>query len=134
MRKLPKVAILLFLCHILKERKKKEVSDEVDFLHTDDDEIFLQIDTKIFDGDGGACLNFPNSKFAISLQYLKKEVRDEYDEYSAWQEILFGVHQGSILGPLLFNIHMCNLFFVAKSIDIASYADDTTLSKIWICY
>ena len=59
MRKLPKVAILLFLCHILKERKKKEVSDEVDFLHADEDESFLQIDTKIFDGDGGAFLNFP---------------------------------------------------------------------------
>ena len=48
------------------------------------------------------------------------------NEYSSWQEILFGVPQGSILGPLLFNIHMCDLFFAVKSIDIASYADDTT--------
>ena len=48
------------------------------------------------------------------------------NEYSTWQEILFGVPQGSILGPLLFNIHMCDLFFVAELADIASYADDTT--------
>ena len=49
------------------------------------------------------------------------------NEYSTWhEEILFGVPQGSILGPLLFNIHMCNLFFVVESADIASCADDTT--------
>ena len=47
-------------------------------------------------------------------------------EYSTRQKILFGVPQGSILGPLLFNIHMCDLFFVGESVDIASYADDTT--------
>ena len=32
----------------------------------------------------------------------------------------------SILGPLLFNIFLADLFFVVKDIDIASYADDST--------
>ena len=32
----------------------------------------------------------------------------------------------SILGLILFNIHMCDLFFVAVSNDLASRADDTT--------
>ena len=31
--------------------------------------------------------------------------------YSTWQEIRFVVPQRSVLGPPLFNIHMCNLFF-----------------------
>ena len=39
---------------------------------------------------------------------------------------MFGVPQGAILGSLLFNIFLCNLFLIVKNIDIASYADDST--------
>ena len=47
--------------------------------------------------------------------------------FSSWRDIEYGVPQGSILGPLLFNIHLCNLFYFLDNLDIANYADDTTL-------
>ena len=35
-------------------------------------------------------------------------------------------HEGLILGSLLFNIFLADLFFVVKDMDIGSYADDST--------
>ena len=53
------------------------MSDEVDSLHADKHESLLQIDTMILVGMVKHSQSSQNSKFAMSLQYLKKEVRDE---------------------------------------------------------
>ena len=46
--------------------------------------------------------------------------------YSSWSDILSGVRRGSILGPLLLNAFIFNLFFFIPDSNFASYADGKT--------
>ena len=55
----------------------------------------------------------------------KQRVKINYI-YSSWEETLCGISQGSILGPLLFNIFICDLFLFTNDTDFNSYADDNT--------
>ena len=48
------------------------------------------------------------------------------DAFSHYSEIIFGVLQGPIMGLLLFNYYICDIFFDIIECDIASYADDNT--------
>ena len=55
--------------------------------------------------------------------------------FSNWTELWLEVPQGSVLGPLLFNIYINDLFHITELMNVCSYADDVTLyacdSDIW---
>ena len=65
-------------------------------------------------------------KFVYDYLASRKQRTKISDTYSSSQEILSGVIQGSILGPLLFNIDIWDLFFIIEDCDIANYVDDNT--------
>ena len=46
--------------------------------------------------------------------------------YSSWKELLCGVPQGSIFGPLLFNMFINDIFFFLDEVKLANYADDNS--------
>ena len=91
--------------------------------------------SKAFDCISHELLIAKLSTYGLSLSALKlvhsylqnrKERTKIGSSYSLWEEIVSGVPQRSILGPLLFSVFLCDLFLSIENNYFTNYADDTT--------
>ena len=65
----------------------------------------------------------------LLLDYLslRKHRTKVGSPYSKWSEICRGIPQGSILGPLFFNIFINDIFFFIEKSEICNFADGNTV-------
>ena len=71
---------------------------------------------------------FSKQAFPIICSYLsnlKPRIKIN-NVFSFWKDLILGVLQGSVLGPLIFNIYLNDLFFFLKDVGICNFADDTS--------
>ena len=71
-------------------------------------------------------LNFDMNALSLIFDYLTGRKQRVNSSFSSYLDIIRGVPRGSILGPLLFNLFLCDLFLFVDEVDIMSYADDNT--------
>ena len=68
-----------------------------------------------------------------ALRYMKSYLTNRKQRvrvnktFSEWERITTGVPHGSILGPLLLNIFLNDLFLFISNSSLSNYADDNTL-------
>ena len=72
---------------------------------------------------------FDSLKLINNYLSHRKQRTEINHSYCSWKRVLFAVLQGSILGPILLNIFLSDLFLFIKETDFASYADDNTIFK-----
>ena len=74
---------------------------------------------------------FSNQALRLLQSYLCNRFQRSIinGSFSSWNEVITGVHQGSVLGPLLFNIFLNDIFLFISKCQLCNYADDNTLYK-----
>ena len=76
--------------------------------------------------------DFQTDALKLVYDYLpKRKQRVNINEtFTFWKDIEHRVPQRSVVGPLLFIIHLCDLFYFLEDLDIANYADYTTICTV----
>ena len=77
---------------------------------------------------------FKNDALYLIFNYLnnRKQTVKINSSFSSFQKIISGVPQGSLVGPLFFNIFLTYIFLFCLT-EIASYADENTPYATGVC-
>ena len=73
--------------------------------------------------------DFSTNAIRMVCSYLtgRRQSAKVNGSFSSWKEVKLGYPQGSVLGPLLFNIFINDIFFLLNETEICNYADDTAI-------
>ena len=67
-----------------------------------------------------------------SLKLIKRYLTNRWQRtkvnisFSSWSELYLGVPQWSVLGHLIFNTYIDDLFYITESTNVCNYVDDAT--------